>query len=477
MRNVSKNVFLSALNCPTLGWLARNDGRRVPSLAERFRLEQGLEVGRRARALFPGGRLISPVQPQAAARWTDEALAAPSPPAIFEAAFIAGGYVARPDIIYRRPDGWHMVEVKSGLSGKDGHLDDMAYTAMVARAGGTEFTGLELVLVSRDYRLGMPDEELFVRIDHTDEVLARLPEFEQLREEVDEITRQPEMPAPQVRYACRSCDISAECLKDRARHHVIELPRLTPARFRSLEALGISRIEEIPDSFPLTQYQRMVRDCVRRGRPYIGPTLREDLAAVEWPARYLDFETVMTAIPLYPEVAPYEPVVTQYSLHTCSAPGVLVDHRQYLAEPWRDCRRELAENLLRDLGDRGSIIVYSRFEGDIVRGLMRRFPDLAGRLAGVVARLVDLEAIIRRGYYHPDFRGSTSIKRTLPALVPDMSYEGLAIGDGGTAAAAFAYMAWGRLADPARTRRQLLEYCRQDTLAMVKLHQHLLEQV
>ena len=73
---------------------------------------------------------------------------------------------------------------------------------------------------------------------------------------------------------------------------------------------------------------------------------------------------------------------------------------------------------------------------------------------------------------HPEFRGRTSIKVTLPTLVPDMRYKDLLIGGGDTAVAAFVRMVRGWCSDEevAQFRAALLAYCKQDTLAMVKLH-------
>jgi len=193
---------------------------------------------------------------------------------------------------------------------------------------------------------------------------------------------------------------------------------------------------------------------------------------------YLDFETVATAIPLYPGVAPYEQITTQFSLHRCDRPGHVVVHHEFLADPSRDCRRELAENLLAVLGDQGSVIVYhAAFERGQLARLAELFPDLAPRLEAVIGRLFDLEVVIRRGYYHPTFRGSYSIKRVLPVLIPELSYQNLPIADGDTAVAAFARMAIGQF-DPDQAteiRQELLEYCKLDTLAMVELHRRLLE--
>jgi hypothetical protein len=76
----------------------------------------------------------------------------------------------------------------------------------------------------------------------------------------------------------------------------------------------------------------------------------------------------------------------------------------------------------------------------------------------------------RRDLYRWQMRGSYSIKEVLPAMVPELSYAGLAIADG--MAAMQAYHEMCALDDPAalaELRRAMLEYCRLDTLAMVRI--------
>jgi len=156
-----------------------------------------------------------------------------------------------------------------------------------------------------------------------------------------------------------------------------------------------------------------------------------------------------------------------------------VNHFEYLADPGKDCRRALAEHLIGDLEGEGSILVYSHFEKTIVNCLGRLYPDLLSALQYLIDRMIDLEAIIRKHFYHTDFHGSTSIKRTLPVLVPDMSYDGLEIANGDTALTVFALLALGHYEDgeAEAIKRNLLVYCKQDTLAMVKLHERLAEYV
>jgi hypothetical protein len=121
-------------------------------------------------------------------------------------------------------------------------------------------------------------------------------------------------------------------------------------------------------------------------------------------------------------------------------------------------------------------IHYSPFEKTRISAPAQRFPDLAPKLDRLKARLFDLLPVIRNGYYNREFEGSYSIKKVLPALVPDMSYDCLEIADGDTAIALFARMAMGQYsaAEVGRTREELLKYCHQDTLAMVKLHEALM---
>jgi hypothetical protein len=104
---------------------------------------------------------------------------------------------------------------------------------------------------------------------------------------------------------------------------------------------------------------------------------------------------------------------------------------------------------------------------------------LESDLAKIRDRLRDLLPIVRDHVYHPAFQGSFSIKSALPALVPGFGYEDLEIQEGATASAALEGMLLGSdaLTDIERknVQRDLLEYCKRDTLAMVRLHERLLE--
>ena len=485
MRNLSKTLFLDTITCPTLGWELRHediggqDTLAPKTMGQKFRVEQGMDIGRRARSMYTDGLLVEEMDMEKAASATRQAMEDPNVLTIFEGAFLVDGTATRADILIRNGAGWRMLEVKSSANDRAEYIDDMAYTAMVISQAGLEITQASLLLISKEFRLGMDNQQLFVEVDHTEEVLIRAEALRQIWPNIIEESSRSQKPEPVLKFECRKCPFFSQCTGKGIQNHVLKLPRMSPKKFSQLADSGIVRIEHIPAGFPLTDRQAIMREAVQTQSPMIGDELGDELAQIAWPAHYLDFESVMTAIPLYPGIAPYNQIPTQYSAHCCDRVGNVTSHCEFLCDHTKDSRFELAQRLIEDLPGDGSIIAYSKFEKTIIRGLASVFPSLAPSLTSLADRIVDLQEIIIKNFYHPDFGGSVSLKSTLPALVPDMSYSHLAIAEGESAMVTFAYLAMGRYdGEYAEAERQnLLQYCKQDTLAMVRLHERLVEYV
>ena len=353
------------------------------------------------------------------------------------------------------------------------YLDELAYTVMVVKGAGIHVEAAALMLLSDDYRHGDAPEQLFVTVDKTEEARARAAELLSRGESID-LALGDQPPEPRLTRACRNCEFfDTACLGSRHAHTVLELPRLHETKLKSLAADNIVGLADVPDDFELTPTQQRVKTAIDRGTIVIEPGIKEALDEIEWPCHYLDFETVTTALPLYPKQGCHEQVVTQFSVHRTERLDDRPDNSGFLAEAHENQERLLAERLIKTLGTSGSIIVYSPFENTQINRLIKKFPDLAAPLGKIESRLCDFEKLVRSHVYDPDFRGSFSLKRVVPALVPDTTYDGLAIQDGDAAMSEFARMARGEIADVARTRQNLLEYCKQDTLVMVRLHQAL----
>ncbi len=105
------------------------------------------------------------------------------------------------------------------------------------------------------------------------------------------------------------------------------------------------------------------------------------------------------------------------------------------------------------------------------RSIHEDFPLYEKQISNLIERVVDLMVPFRKKeYYHPDFNESYSIKNVLPVLVPELSYSALAIQDGGSASLIYSELKNQSEEIRAEQRKQLLEYCKLDTLAMAKIY-------
>ena len=479
MTVITKYIFLNALHCHTKGWFLCNEmDISPPTPAELIRMRQGQEIHRLARDRFPAGVFVGDLIAEKAINRTQKLLEDQSARVLFEPYFEHGRCVTRADSLTRKDDGWSVEEIKSSLGQNPAHLDDLAYTTMVMQGSGLSIREITLTLVNKEYRHGSSEVPLLWSVDVTRDVLSRAATFEELRPDIELALTAQACPEATLIWACRGCEFFAEqCVGHSMTNPIFDVPRIGAKKFRTLLQHDVTEIAGIPVDFELSGHQRRVVDSVQSGEMWVSDKLAKAIGTWEWPLLYLDFETVSTCLPLYDGMGPYNQIPTQYSLHIRRRPTDIPEHREYLADSAEDCRREFAELLLADLGTDGNIVVYSSFEKTILTRLQEWFEDLAEPLERLKERLVDLQLIIKNHVWHPEFRGSTSIKRTLPVLVPDMDYSDLEIANGDHASAAFYNMATGRIApdEQEMTRAALLLYCERDTMAMVKLHDALIQ--
>ena len=240
-----------------------------------------------------------------------------------------------------------------------------------------------------------------------------------------------------------------------------------------LDAQGYHTIFDLPEDLALGPAADRQRRAVQTGRLIVDPGLAEALAAIEPPAAFLDFETVGLAIPVWDGCHPYDQVPVQFSCHVDDGAGH-VAHREWLADGPRDPRPALAERLVEACAGARTVIAYNaKFERECIENLARAAPGLAAPLEAIAERLVDLLPIVRNHVYHPDFGGSFSLKRVLPALVPGARYDDLVIADGRAASAEVARLLLNGEETAAEerqaVRRALSAYCGLDTRGLVDL--------
>ena len=193
--------------------------------------------------------------------------------------------------------------------------------------------------------------------------------------------------------------------------------------------------------------------------------------ALKYPLFFMDFETVNHAIPRFPGMRPYDHLPFQWSVHVQRQPGTEPEHYEFLAADRTDPRQEFISSLCDALGDSGSIVVYAAFELQWLSELAAWLPAFSGRIKKIQRRLWDLLPVTRNHVYHPHFAGSFSLKDVLSALIPEMTYAGMVVANGQDAGLAWGSLTRGGLeqVERERIRNALLDYCGQDTLALVRV--------
>ena len=483
---ISKSRFVAGVQCLKRLYLQVHQPELAAEkeAADEAIIEQGREVGLLARQLFPGGVEVDVSRGlDEAIRTTRDLVANRDVPAIFEGAFEHGGVLVKTDILQRRRrNQWRLVEVKSSSDLKDRHLWDVAIQSRVMSGSGLNLSSVNLMHVNRGYVFqgGSVDPKQFFRIRNINRKIAKLDDklTAQLLAELSTVS----MPAaPEIapgRHCTNpvTCEFYDRCNPPRPDDHIGYLPRIYASAVEKLEEMGIESIRDIPEDFELSEIQRRACTSVQTGQPWYGPGLGKELENLKYPLRSMDFESINPAIPRFPGMHPYEQIPFQWSVHVQKEPGAAPEHHEFLATDASDPRPEFSSTLCDALGDSGSIVVYKQqFESARLAELAAWLPEFAGRIEGIQHRLFDLLPVVRNHVYHPAFAGSYSLKSVLPALVPDLTYEGMQVANGQDAGLAWESLVHGGLDshERDRIRTALLDYCGQDTLALVALLERL----
>lgn len=475
---LSKTNFLRGLQCYKYLWTVVHEPKSIPppDAVTQFTFDQGHEVGELAKKLFPAGIDIPTGDFSANIRITRENMLAGRP--LFEAGILAGNIFCRPDILNPVGAGeWDIIEVKSSTGVKDVNIWDLAFQRLCCESLGMKIRTCNVARINNQYvRQGEIDpQQLFTVEDITERVNEC---SEGLSGRVDEIadvmSRQPR-PEVGIGPYCSDpypCPLQPICWGSLPEHSIFDLYYGGKKCFELFES-GVTGIADIPADYELNGKQQIQVNCVSGGREHVDrQEIRSFLDSLRYPIYYLDFETFGSAVPLLDGTRPYQSIPFQFSVHLVPDSRQKVAHFSYLADGTGDPRPALAARLREVLGDSGSIVAYSAIiEKNVLRDLAGALPEYQDWVYGLQDRIVDLlKPFSNFHYYHPEQKGSASLKNVMPALT-GISYEGLTINDGRMAAAAYMSSSYGDVTEEDRKtiRQALEEYCGQDTGGMVEI--------
>lgn len=468
---LSKTDFIQYLNCPKSLWLLKHKPDSYPNAefsnyAKKIAAE-GYEVEAQVKALL--------------------GCQADADTYSFQSVFeTARGLHARADVTRDNGDGTiNLYEVKSSTSVKDksqhNQIKDAAFQKIAAEEFGFEVAQIFIVHLNPDYvRAGEVDpQELLVFAD----VTGNVTEIEvETRAEIDaalDFLDQQEI--DESSCTCLTLTKSNHCdtfdyfNPDIPKPSIYNLPRISKAKLAGFVAEGRFDLDEI-GSDEVTEKQALVLKSAQSREPLVDQSVLESFySKAEYPIYFLDYETYSSAIPLVDGARPQAPIPFQYSLHVKRTPDDLESlHVEYLAEE-AAMPLALVAHMQGHIGATGSVVSWhASFENTQNKNMAEQFPDKAEFLNGLIERTLDLEDLFKDGYVDVAFGGSTSIKKVLPVLVPDLSYEGMDVANGTDA-----MEAWVRLinlpdgAEKDQLRASMLEYCKLDTFAMVRIFEEM----
>ncbi len=460
--------------------------RDALSVTQEAIYSRGNAVGMLAHKLFPGGVDASPINKfkyDEAIEKTAKLIQAKTP-IIYEAAFQYSGVYAALDILEYEDNEFVAYEVKSSAKISAAYIMDAALQYFVITESGIKLKDFFLVYVNTGYKRkqSIKPTEFFTQKSVLKKIL---PLQEQIKEKVEKlkvVIAATSVPNIAIGEHCNSpytCDFLGTCRGGLEVDSVFYLSGASKQVLYELFTAGVRRIQDIAEDFNFTAEQQIQYDCAKSGKAYINTAaIKEFVETIKYPISFLDFELCMPAIPLYEGTSPYQHIPFLYSIHRKVHMHETEEHRCFLAESGSEPTRDFMDQLLVDLEEEGDILIFdATHEIKTLHKAIQLFPDKRKAIEAIIKRIKDISyPFQKKHYYTTAMKGSYSMKALLPAIAPELSFSNLKIQNGVSALAAFEKL--NNQEDMFKVleiREALIEYCKMDTLGLVKIFSKLEE--
>lgn len=482
---LSKSKYCQGVQCEKILWLNKYKPIKEEDGSKTSVFETGRQVGELAKGLFGDYEDVPYNESLSVMIEKTEKLLEDKPNIITEASFSYDNNSCRVDILKNDDDGVEIYEVKSSTKIKDIYVDDVAYQYYVLSNIGLTVKKACIVYINKEYVRGeeLDINQLFIIDDLTDVVLEKQ---EEIRDNIDLMNNlmqthdEDDEPIKELGLHCfnpYSCDFWDYCTRDLPKPNVFDVSGMqNRTKFKKYNE-GLISFEDLEDADINQKYLEQIDFELHNREPKIEKeAIKEFLSSLSYPLYFIDYESCRYAIPEYVGTKPYQQIPFQYSLHIIREEGASLEHKEFLAEiDDENLIRTFAESMIKDMPEDGSVIVYNKgFEAGRNKEIGGMYPDLKEEMERINGNIVDFMVPFRkRNYYVKEMNGSYSIKYVLPALYPDdpkLDYKNLdLIHNGGEASDAFIGLKNKTPEEQEKIRERLLEYCKLDTYAMVKI--------
>lgn len=395
------------------------------------------------------------------------------------AKILNGRYRSYVDILKKEKNGcWSFVLIKAASGVKDRYLVEAAFIFHMLSELGCKISACTISFVSRKYTHGSTDS-LLVEQSSLKQVKEKLPTVHSVLKNIESLVDADVCPDASLMRSCIKpmlCPHYHRCWQGLSEFNILSIPHMKPEEREQYFIRGVIEIDDINEEDLANKKQRQYVQLVKkRGQRIDVDAIASKVDGLEYPLYFLDFEADNPAVPKYPGQRAFMKTPFQFSCHRLSKIGEL-QHYDYLHADASDPRPLLIDCLLASIEEKGSVVVWhADFERSRLNGLAEIDLENKQRLRNIAERLWDMEPVFIDNYVDYRFKGSSSLKSVIKALVPELSYDDLAVKDGEQVMAVWNQMLVDE--NPA-TKEQAYDnikaYCERDTLAMVEIYRHLL---
>lgn len=485
---LTKSDYMLYLKHPAWLWLKKHDKYSLPEVDDNLqaKFDAGNNFEIHANKHFPNAVTIGFTSYPEYIRMpsaTKEALATGAE-TLLQPRFEIGNLTCICDVVdLVAPNTFDLYEIKAASTAKLDHELDLAFQLHVLEACGYEVRNIYVIHINSEYVKNGPIDykSLTTITDVTALVKPRRSQTKQNIQKALDVINQPARPDISPSLCNGYIEDWLQIYRSLTYvplHSIYDLCSVKAAQLKELEQLGITIIKDIPASFDLTDKQRRQVEVVKSGTVSIDHhKIKKFLNNLTYPLYFLDYETMMSAVPYFDGTKPHQQIPFQYSLHVLDKPGGELTHLEYLHRDNTNPAEGVAKSLTNHIGKEGTVLTwYQSFESGCNKLLGLMVPESWSFFHNINERIDDLILPFSNGWYvHQDFCGSASIKKVLPALIPELSYKNLGIQEGGAAQRLWmeAVLDGKRSDQKEKILDDLVEYCTLDTLAMVRIYEHL----
>ena len=481
---LSKTSFLKSVQCTKAFFLYKNHYNLKDPLPKEKQavFNRGHEVGLLAQSLFPGGIDVSPTH---ISKFTDavqktKELIAQGQKVIYEAAFVFDDVLVALDILVNKNDKWYAYEVKSSLKISAAYVMDAALQHYVI-SNCLPLEDFYLVTMNSHYVLQDElDVQNLFKIKSVKADAEKNAEFIKYHiQQAKNVLDKNVLPKVDIGEKCFSpyqCDFYGTCWKHEPTNNIFEFSGISKKQAQIWYEKGFKTVYYIPEEELTGNTRLMVQSYKNHAEIVDKPAIQKFFKKIKYPIAFFDAEMYAPAVPQYKGTSPFEAMPFLFSCHSMVDEKAIPQHSYYYQEENKYAGKALLDYLITEAEKVNTILVFDTAqELKALSAVVKHFPEYKKTIDKLKNKFVDFSDVFTNlWYYHPQTKGSMSLKKIYESVFGKSIFDDLAIKSGLLASYKYdEYLKETDLFKKDEIKNNLVEYCKTDTQAMYDLFVYL----